>query len=270
MNRILKMMTWNANGLLKHKDELQVILNITEIDICLISETHFTKQSFLRVKGYNIYHAIHPSNTARGGSAIIVKENIKHIEIEKFSTEEIQATVIKVETPTNSLIVAGIYSPPRHSIKNEFYSRFLQKLGDRFIVGGDFNAKNTFWGSRLTTTKGRELLTAINENYCDVFSSGSPTYWPSDPRKKPDLIDFFVAKNISRNYINIENSQYMNSDHSPVILTYSQNICMKQSPATLTNSRTNWKEFKAGLERKMDLSVPLKTTAQLDTEVENL
>ena len=40
----LRIMEWNANGLLKHKDELQTILNIENIDVCLISETHFTTQ----------------------------------------------------------------------------------------------------------------------------------------------------------------------------------------------------------------------------------
>lgn len=140
MNRVLRIMSWNANGLLKHKDELQVILNLNEIDICLISETHFTNQSFLKLKGYNIYHTIHPNNTARGGSAIIIKDSIKHSEEAKFSTQEIQATAVNVQTQTYSLIVAGMYSPPRHSIKKDFYTKFLKTFGDRFIVGGDFNA----------------------------------------------------------------------------------------------------------------------------------
>jgi len=42
--------------------------------------------------------------------------------------------------------------------------------------GGDFNAKNIHWGSWLTTTKGRELLTAIQETRCETMSTGKPTY----------------------------------------------------------------------------------------------
>jgi hypothetical protein len=50
---------------------------------------------------------------------------------------------------------------PKHPLKKYEYLEFLGDLGKRFIVGGYFNAKNTHWGSRLTTTKGREILTAI-------------------------------------------------------------------------------------------------------------
>ena len=43
-------MEWNANGLLQHKNELQAILETENIDICLICETHFTNQSFIKFK----------------------------------------------------------------------------------------------------------------------------------------------------------------------------------------------------------------------------
>jgi hypothetical protein len=38
-------MEWNTNGLLRHQHELEVILGTENIDIYLISETHFTKES---------------------------------------------------------------------------------------------------------------------------------------------------------------------------------------------------------------------------------
>lgn len=268
MSSVLRIMSWNANGLTRHKDELQVVLNLTDIDICLISETHFTNQSNIKFKGYSFYHTNHPDNSARGGSAVLVKESIKHSEDIKFSSKEFQATSIKVQTLSHAITVAGLYSPPRQSIQKELYVEFLKTFGDRFIIGGDFNAKNTYWGSRLTSTKGRRLLSAINENNCEALSSGNPTYWPTDPNKTPDLIDFFVIKNISSNYLKIEDSQYMHSDHSPIILTVSQHIIKKPPAASLTNSRTDWSEFQSKLDGRIQLSVPLQSEFQLDLEVE--
>lgn len=57
-------MEWNCNGLLQHQhqQELQEVLDIANIDICLISETHFTTESFIKFQGYNLYHTIHPDN----------------------------------------------------------------------------------------------------------------------------------------------------------------------------------------------------------------
>jgi hypothetical protein len=35
-----------------------------------------------------------------------------------------------------SIIVAGIYCPPKHSLKKFEYLEFLGHLGNRFIMGG--------------------------------------------------------------------------------------------------------------------------------------
>lgn len=220
----LKIMAWNANGLHKHKNELQVVLDIENIDVCLISETHFTKQSHIKFKGYNIYHAIHPDNTARGGSAIIVKAHLQHYENFKHEEKEIQAVAIRLKTKKYPLTVSAIYSPPRYMIKKEIYKSFLKLLGNRFVLGGDFNAKNTYWGSRLSTSKGKELLYAIKDMKCEVISTGKPTYWPTDPHKIPDLIDFYIYKNLSSNHLKAKQSYDMNSDHSSIILEISENI----------------------------------------------
>jgi len=39
--------------------------------------------------------------------------------------------------------VTAIYSPPRHAISSEEYTSFLRTQGNKFIVGVDWNAKNT-------------------------------------------------------------------------------------------------------------------------------
>jgi hypothetical protein len=38
-------------------------------------------------------------------------------------------------------------------------------------------------------------------------------------KKLPDVIDFFIVKNISTNYIKIEEGFDLNSDHSPIYPT---------------------------------------------------
>lgn len=69
----ISILCWNANGLIRNKNELQVILEINNIDACLISETHLTKEMSCHIRGYRFYHTIHPSNNARGGSAYLSK-----------------------------------------------------------------------------------------------------------------------------------------------------------------------------------------------------
>lgn len=259
-------MAWNANGLLRHQNELEVVLNTTNIDVCLISETHFTKESYIRIKGYNVYHALHPDNKARGGSAVIVKENIDHYEQFKYEEHAIQSVAVQVKTKRFPVSIASIYSPPRHILKSQQYENLLKLLGNRFVLGGDFNAKHTYWGSRLTTTKGKELLNAIRNANCDVISTGKPTYWPTDTHKIPDLIDFFVYKNLPPNFLHIEDGFDMSSDHSPIILNISEDVLLTQAPLSLANKNTDWISFGYDLDSIINLRVPLKHTTQLESE----
>ena len=91
----------------------------------------------------------------------------------------------------------------RHNLKKEHFETFFQTLGPKFIGGGDYNCKNILWGSRLTTTKGRELSNVLLEKNYSFLSTGTPTYWPTDENKIPDLLDFFIINRISTTYIDI-------------------------------------------------------------------
>lgn len=270
MAKQLRILEWNANGLLQHRQELQTVLDIENIDVCLISETHFTKETYIRFKGYKVYHTIHPDNDAKGGAAVIIKENLIHHQEVGYQTEQIQAASVKTKTKNHEITITALYCPPKHGIKREQFIEFLNTQGYRYIIGGDYNAKHTHWGSRLINTKGRELLEACIRSRCETVSTGRPTYWPTDPNKIPDLIDFFVIKNISLNYLHVEEAWDMHSDHSPILLTLSDVIIQKENPPRLVNGRTDWYNFKIELENLINLSVPLKSEEQLDDEVELL
>lgn len=261
----LRILEWNANGLMQHQQEGQAVLDIEKIDVCFISETHFTKESYIKFKRFKAYHTIHPDNAAKGGSAIIIKESIIEHQEMGYQTKEIQATSVNIRTKSHEVIITALYCPPRYAIKREQYVDFLNSQGNRYIIGGDFNAKYTHFGSRLTTTKGKELLAASNQLKCEVLSTGKPTYWPTDPHKIPDVIDFFVIRNISSNYVQIEEAWDMDSDHSPILLTLSDSVIQKENPPSLTNKRTDWESFKIQLEEQINLSVPIRSEEQLRT-----
>jgi hypothetical protein len=56
-------------------------------------------------------NTIHPANSAKGGSAVIIKETIYHYEETKFETEGIQATAVYIKARNYSIVLAGIYCP---------------------------------------------------------------------------------------------------------------------------------------------------------------
>lgn len=226
MTTSLKIAQWNANGLSHHQLELTSFIKNHDIDIALISETHFTTKSAMKIPGYDIYDTKHPSGRAHGGTAIIVSNRIKHYELQKHDKDYLQATSIVIEDWRGPLTVSSVYCPPRHTISQEKYLDFFSTLSTRFIAGGDYNAKHHFWGSRLNTTKGKNLYDLIMRKKYECISTGEPTYWPSDRNKIPDVIDFCVANGIHRNNIMVESKCDLSSDHSPIIITISTEILL--------------------------------------------
>ncbi|XP_039275982.1 ras GTPase-activating-like protein IQGAP2 [Nilaparvata lugens] len=96
---------------------------------------------------YKTYHAIHPNNSARGGSAVIVREELNHHEFKKIELQEFQSISIKVKLigrPSGTITIIGaVYCPPQFKLKKMEYIDFLNNFTGKFIIGGDFKSKNT-------------------------------------------------------------------------------------------------------------------------------
>ena len=266
----LRIAVWNANGLLNHYQEIKTFLVHQRIDIMLISETHFTNRSFIRIPDYKVYDTKHPDGTAHGGTAVIIKDSIKHHETNKFQEAHLQATSVTVKEWGGPITISAVYCPPKHAIKQNQFEQFYTTLGHRFIAGGDYNAKHPQWGSRLTTPKGRELYKTLADNNLQPLSTGQPTHWPTDRNKTPDLIDFCVVKGINMNYLMAETCLDLSSDHSPIIVTLSAEILLKKRSPSLCSKKTDWAQFKEILDTKISCSIPLKTEQDIDVAIEYL
>jgi hypothetical protein len=118
-----------------------------------------------------------------------------------------------LEDHIEEISVTAVYSHPKHNIKTTDYEHFLQTLGHRFTAGGDYNAKNTYWGSRTTTTKGKELNKAMRKNNFQNISSNQPTFWSSDMTKQPDLY-YCLSKLVSGPHIG-PHTNYSDYVHPP-------------------------------------------------------
>ncbi|CAH2097816.1 unnamed protein product [Euphydryas editha] len=107
--RKLKIATWNINGLSPNKSEVDILLKIHDLDILLISETHFTNSNHVNISNYNIYTTNHPDGTAHGGTAVVIRSSIEHYELPQFKTEHIQATSVSVQDKNGNFNVSSVY-----------------------------------------------------------------------------------------------------------------------------------------------------------------
>ena len=227
-------------------------------------------------KGYSAYKTLHNNNTqhpsekAHGGTGIIIKSSIKHNELPSFQKDYLQATSVAIEDHHGTITTSAVYCPPRHSIAKENFDSLFDALGNRFLAGGHYNAKHTQRGSRLVTARGKNLLKSITTNNLNYLTTYEPTYWPTDTNKIPDLLDFFITKNISPRHVQINSSAELFSGHSPVIATVGSAIIENPPNGLIHNQLTNWQLFREIFNRSTSASISLKTKADIETATEYL
>ena len=258
---------WNANGIANHRRELQQFLTANNIDIMLISETHLTSKSCFRLPGYTCYNSNHPQDKPCGGTAILIRNRIRHNPLPISQSRKIQYTAINVTISNRNVSLVSVYCPPKYTIKSTEFESFFSKFHPRFLIAGDFNAKSPCWGSRLTSPKGRQLLLAINKQNLHCGSGGKPTYWPSDRRKIPDVIDLHITKLIQPDQITATTTLDLSSDHSPTILKLNLSISYKNSRKS---PKTNWTHFQQIFKTKYSPNIRLKTEEDIDNGLAHL
>jgi hypothetical protein len=164
-DKFIRIAQGNSNGLQNHKEEIKLFLkqNFTDTCILLNNEPHFTTKNYFSIPRYKLHYTHHPDGTGHGGT---YKRNNRTLWIVKIWRRLHSGYVNKSERISIWDNNHSRLLPTRHNLKNEHFETFFQTLGPKFIDGGDYNSKHTLWGSRLTTTKVRELLKVIQEkNY---------------------------------------------------------------------------------------------------------
>jgi hypothetical protein len=247
--------------------ELQSFLTSRNIDIMLLSETHFTLKSYLRIPHYTLYHTNHPAGTARGGTAIIIKNVIKYHPLPNYSRDYLLATSVSVEGSVGHLTISAVYLLPKHKVCKAQIEEIFITLGPRFIAGGEYNVKHSDWGCKLITPRSREVLKTLERNNLEHLSTGHTTYWPSDMNKIPDLVDVCVTKGISPD-LAVAQSFFDLSYHSPILVNLTSSVIHHDPPPSLSSRRTDWDYFSHLIHHRLLLQIPLKTPADVEAAVQ--
>ena len=150
----LKIVQWNACGILNKKIEFENFLNANNVDICLLNETLLNQKnkSKLKILNYKIYR-----NDSGRGTAILIKNNIFHYEFPILNLVEVEATGIKIKIKNQLISVISVYNSPSNKFnKNDFDKIF--NSSQIIFTAGDFNAKHRAWGSRIDDTVGKKIV----------------------------------------------------------------------------------------------------------------
>jgi len=113
------------------------------------------------------------------------------------------------------------------------------------------------WVSSLTTTKGREHSKVSQVKNYSFLSTLTPTYWPSDESKFPDLLDFFVTNGTSSTFSDKQSSYDVTSEHSSITAILSTTLIHRKPTPRLHNSK-NWDTYRQIIQDNVNLSINVK------------
>jgi hypothetical protein len=264
----LTILLWNCNGVLQHVNELQYVLQQRRVDVALLCETHLLQRHVLNILGYKTYRSDHPDGAAHGGTAILVKTSLSHHLLPSTSTNYLQNTLVSVKCTQFQISLAAVYCPPRFRITTQNFETFFSSLGSRFIAGGDFNSKHQQWGSRIANPRGRQLLRCMNANRFSYIAPNEYTYWPNSLNKRPDLLDFFVTKNINL-FTHVETLHELASDHTSLLLSLSAHPIHILPRPSLLGRAMDWDNFRQNFNDDINLLLPLKCQEDIEIAVEH-
>jgi len=94
------------------------------MDILLVSETHFTH--FTRATAVSLdthCTTMHSDSKTHGGTALIIRNNIKYYDIDKFQRKFLQATNIVIKDQnvllSGCITISATYLSSKHAIKKK-------------------------------------------------------------------------------------------------------------------------------------------------------
>lgn len=264
-DKLLTIFLWNANGISKHKNDLQIVLEEKKIDTVFISEKHLSYNSYSKITDKEIILANHPDGTAHGKAALIISNKIEHSSHSPLHTANIKAVSTSVQINWWN---KSIYSFFLFSIRA--YLSHQKALCTCFITKSNFQ----YWG-RLQSTLLKVVVQSKLEiaNYTTSITNqiktnapNSPTYWPTHANRHPDIIYFFLTRFQTK----IVNLNDLASDYTPIFLKIDARPVFAPLRLTITPGFTNWNQFSQLKSSSAEIDVRLKSAADIDQAIYSL
>ncbi|CAK9799901.1 Probable RNA-directed DNA polymerase from transposon X-element [Anthophora quadrimaculata] len=282
----------NVNSIItnERRISLQDCINTHNPDILLLSETKLNPRHKIQFQNYNIIRTDRLNAKQAGGTAIIIRDNIKfkHIPTNNPTSKkcfESTTIEIKLQHPYKLYAIAGYATS---SCKKEFMAEFkqlfqqleLNKTNNYYILAGDLNAKHCAWDNVINNSRGVSLNKWINENEIPFKISLYKTAVPSFP-KSGAFIDLCLAdkrikfhNTLSHN--TLDSFDY-DSDHRAVQIKISiptmqiLEIDKTVTPEKYNFNKTDWNKFKNYLIETDDTILPNNrnlTTDEIDEHID--
>ena len=176
---------------------LEADLNMNDIDVCIVSETHLkpdTPDSVVSISNYKIYRRdrnwFSLDIRSKGGIAIYVRSNLDVIDVYRSKLYELICLTLRLPSG-HRMLVCGVYHPPKYKYKELDSMSYIIELADNaldshpdtvIVCGGDVNKMDLNQLQQLSgwyalvnfPTRGKSCLDNVLTNRKDLFGNCYP------------------------------------------------------------------------------------------------
>ncbi|GFT69337.1 probable RNA-directed DNA polymerase from transposon X-element [Trichonephila clavipes] len=254
----LRFFSWNANGLKRCIDEFKDTIIDYNPDVIGIQETYLRPADRVSIPNYTCHRSDRTTHRG-GGTAIFVKNSIRHHAIVNTSNTFENTSVILQVGNNTKITVACIYRPPHGSINTIELDAILNHSNKAFLFG-DFNAKHSSWNPGRSNTNGNILCNWAVGSALDIIAPDTSTHfnaWHTN-----NILNIGFAANLAHTDVFTINA--LSSDHNPVIFDFITNNILP--PILRTLKSTNWIKFQEILYHNIPGNPQIYN---LDTAVQN-
>jgi exonuclease III len=136
IHRPLKVIAFNANGILRQRYELSKQLQDLHIDVALFSETHLKLHESFSIQNYHFYRNNRQPGR-KGGTAAAVKKGIPYLP----PLISVEATGVYIPIGNREVLLAALYKSQGRTWSDVDIAELLN-LRHKCILAGDLNAKH--------------------------------------------------------------------------------------------------------------------------------
>ena len=262
----IKIIAWNVNSVRSKvkQEEVRYLLSERKPHLLLLSETKLNDSNFVQFPQYKIYRNDRLSDGG-GGTAILIRENIKHDVVNTPLLKASEATCVKLSLNNSKSIIVNSFYSPKNLLRDDLSK--LMSLHSNVFMGGDFNAKHCYWHNSDNNGNGNILYRfLIDDNVAELIHPNAYTCYRS--RSNPSTIDLALAKGVGVASCRITE---LNTDHCPVeyVLKIDNDLAYETPVLHYMYKEADWDRFMDIVSSKLSLG-PLTDANDVDSCVEHL
>ncbi|XP_063378586.1 uncharacterized protein LOC134665540 [Cydia fagiglandana] len=234
-------------------DELLVEAERRKIALALLQEPYVGASKEMRShRGVRIYQSDGTEEGVVKAAIAIFDDDLNVEQYPKLTTNNI--VVVGISTVAWRITLVSIYFEPDQPI--EPYLEHLSKIrkeidSNKWIIGGDANAKSVWWGSPQTDHRGEDLMGTLNELNLNVLNMGNiPTFdTVRGDRRFSSFVDITACSTEMLDLVDDwkVDEGLTSSDHNGILfkiqLKKSTGIKIQRTTRLYNTKKANWTDF---------------------------